>query len=212
MKSSLIRSGAAAIVAALAFAACAGNGSVPSSSLPNTANSMHAAAPNGTGAPCPLPVGWIFGGPCDTVPLTTSGGSGSLKAYMGFTLTATLGGNNAKKGTALIFEDATGKGDITGKVNGKKFPVLKGALLYLAALNTGKEFTFQTTPAIVIKSKTAIKGKLCTLNQLITKGKGFAWNPTPIQAKPTGKSVSFGSFPVAETIPAGPFFLAFGCK
>jgi hypothetical protein len=211
MTSSLIRSGAAAIVAALAFAACAGNSTVPSSSLPVTADSIRAAAPD-AGVPCPLPVGWVFGGPCDTVPLTTSGGTGSLPTYKGFVLTSVLQSNNAKKGTALVFEDATGKGDITGKVNGKKFPVLKGSILYLAALNTGKAFTFNATPAITIKSKAKIPGKSCVLNQLVTKGKGFAWQATPITAAVKGKSITFGSLPVPQAIPAGAFFLAFACK
>jgi hypothetical protein len=212
MTSSLIRSGAAALVAALAFAACAGNGTVPSSSLPTTSDMIRSNAPDGTAPPCPLPVGWTFGGPCDAVPLTKTGGTGSLPAYMGFTLTSVLATNNAKKGTALIFEDATGKGDITGKVNGKKFPLLKGSILYLAALNTGKAFAFNATPAITIKSKAKIPGKVCTLNQLAPKGKGFTWTPTPIKAQPKGKSVIFTSFGVPQNIPVGAFFLAFSCQ
>jgi hypothetical protein len=213
MTSSLIRSGAAALVAALAFAACAGNGTVPSSSsLPVvTSDSIRAAVPDAA-VPCPLPVGWVFGGPCDAVPLTKSGGTGSLKAYKGFTLTSVLASNNAKRHTALIFEDATGKGDITGKVNKRTFPLLKGAILYLAALNTGAAFSFNGTPGITIKSKVKIPGKVCTLNELKPKGKGFVWSPTPIQAAPKGKSVIFGSLPVSQAVPAGAFFLAFSCQ
>ena len=45
MTSSLIRSGAAALVAALAFAACAGNTTVPSSGLPAASDSIRAVAP-----------------------------------------------------------------------------------------------------------------------------------------------------------------------
>ena len=172
MKSSLIRSGAAALVAALAFAACAGNATVPSSGLPTTSDSIRVAAPD-AGAPCPLPVGWVFGGPCDTVPLTKTGGTGSLPNYMGFTLTSVLGSNTAKKGTALVFEDATGKDDITGTVKGKPFPKLKNAILYLAALNTSKPaFAFNVTPSITIKSKSKIGGKVCVLNQLDRRRKG----------------------------------------
>lgn len=211
MTSSLIRSGAAAVVAALAFAACAGNSTVPSSSLPTTSDSIRAAAPDGT-VPCPLPVGWTFGGPCDAVPLTKTGGSGSLPNYMGFTLKSVLASNNAKKGTALIFEDATGNGDITGKVNGKAFPKLKNAILYLAALNTSAAFTFNATPAITIKSKSKIPGKVCTLNQLTPKGKGFKWGPTPIQGAPKGKTVAFGSIQFSQNVPAGAFFLGFSCQ
>ncbi len=212
MKFSLIRSGAAAAAAALAFAACAGNGTVPSSSaLPGTADSLRAAAPDGK-IPCPLPVGWTFGGTCDTVPLTTQGGKGTLPAYKGFTLTSTLATNNAAKGTALAFQDATGNGDITGTVKGAKFPVLKNALLYLAALNTGKAFTFNGTPAIAIKSTSAIKGKSCVLNELKAKGKGYTWDSTPIQAAVKGKTVSFPSLPVPQSVPAGAFFLAFSCS
>lgn len=214
MKSSLIRSGAAAIVAALAFAACAGNGAVPSatSSLPTTPDSIRAASPDGT-IPCPLPVGWTFGGPCAAVPLTKSGGTGSIPKYKGWTLTSVLAPNNAKKGTALLFEDATGQGDITGKVNGKSFPVLKGAILYLAALNPKAAFTFQGTPAITIKSAKAIPGKVCTLNQLTAKGKGFVWTPTPIQGAPKGKTVSFPTISVIQQpVPQGAFFLGFSCQ
>jgi hypothetical protein len=212
MTSSLIKSGAAALVAALAFAACAGNSTVPSSNgLPMTSEAIHSNAPDGTAPPCPLPVGWVFGGPCDAVPLSTTGGKGSLKAYQGFTLTSVLA-SGAPKGTVLLFQDATGKGDITGKVNKKAFPLLKGSILYLAAVNTGKPFSFNATPQITIKSKAAIPGKECTLNQLAPKGKGFTWNATPIHAAPKGKSVNFGSFGVPEAIPSGAFFLAFSCQ
>jgi hypothetical protein len=213
MKSSLIRSGAAAFVAALAFAACAGNATVPSSGLPTTSDSIRVAAPDAAPT-CPLQLGWVFGGPCDTVPLTKTGATGSLPNYMGYTLTSVLGSNNAKKGTALVFEDATGKGDITGTVKGQPFPKLKNAILYLAALNTSKPFTFNVTPAITIKSKSKIAGKVCVLNQLAPpKGKkGFVWSPTQITGAPKGKTVSFISVQFAQNIPAGAFFLGFSCK
>jgi len=211
MKFSLIRLGAAAAAATLAFAACAGNGTVPTSSLPATSDSLRAAAPDAK-IPCPLPVGWVFGGTCNTVPLTTKGGKGTLPAYKGYTLTSVLASNNAAKGTALAFQDATGNGDISGAVNGKKFPPLKNAILYLAALNTGKAFTFNGTPAISITSASAIKGKACVLNELKPKGKGFAWDSTPIQAPVKGKTVSFSSLPFPQAVPAGAFFLAFACQ
>jgi hypothetical protein len=212
MTSSLIKSGAAALVAALAFAACAGNSTVPSSGLPTTSDSIRAVAPD-SGVPCPLPVGWTFGGPCDTVPLTKTGGTGSLPNYMGFTLTSVLQSNTAKKGTALVFEDATGKHDITGTVKGKPFPKLKNAILYLAALNTSSSsFVFNATPAITIKSKSKIGGKVCTLNELMKKKGAYFWQSTPIQGVPKGKTVSFGSVQSSQTIPAGAFFLAFSCK
>jgi hypothetical protein len=211
MTSSLIRSGAAALVAALAFAACAGHGTIPSSSLPTTADSIRAAAPDAK-VPCPLQVGWTFGGPCDNVKLTKTGGSGTLPLYMGYTLTSVLQSNTLKKKTVLAFQDATGNGDIKGKVNGKKFPVLKGAILYLAALNTGAAFSFNATPQITIKSKSKIAAKACVLNQLTPKGKGFVWKSTPIIGYPKGKSVTFGSVPFPQAVPAGSFFLAFGCK
>ncbi len=212
MTSSLIRSGAAAVVAALAFAACAGSGTVPSSSsLPTTVDSMRAAAPDAT-IPCPLPVGWVFGGPCDAVPLKKSGASGSLPKYKGWTLTSMLASNTAKPHTTIIFEDATGKGDITGKVKGKSFPVLKDAILYLAALNTGAAFAFNATPGITIKSKTKIPGHVCVLNELLPKGKGYYWKPEPIQGAPKGHSVIFGSLPASLPVPAGAFFLGFSCS
>ncbi|HTA40691.1 MAG TPA: hypothetical protein VK760_16530 [Candidatus Acidoferrales bacterium] len=217
MTSSLIRSGAAAVVAALAFAACAGNGAVPSSSLPNTADTLRTVAPAAAN-PCPIPVGWKFAGPCNPVKLTTAGGSGKLPAYKGFALTSTLGSNNSKPGTYLVFQDATGKGDITGTVEGLKFPKDKNAILYLAALNTSKKsFTFNVTPAIKITSKTAIKGKGCSLDQLGATKTGFAWAPSGITGTvaTNGKSVSFPSLPVHQTVPAGtsgPFYLAFSCK
>ena len=216
MKSSLIRSGAAALVAALAFAACAGNQTVPSSGLPVTSDSIRAAAPDAAPT-CPLQLGWVFGGPCDTVPLTKTGGTGSLPNYMGFTLSSTLYSNTAKKGTALIFEDATGKHDITGTVKGKPFPKLKNAILYLAALNTGNPFVFNATPKITIKSKTKFTAKVCVLNRLRppAKGKpGYTWTPTPITGAPKGKTVIFGSIqpPGGQAIPAGAFFLGFSCK
>jgi hypothetical protein len=210
MKSSLIRSGAAAIVAALAFAACAGHGLVPSSSgLPSsTGNAVHVAAAPAAGNPCPIAYGWPFGGSCDPVALATTGAKGKLKGYMGFTLTSTLATNNAAAGTYLVFQDATGKGDI-GKYKGKKFPADKNAILYLAALNTGAAFTFNATPAIKITSTKAIPGKACSLDQLSTKLK---WGPSGLTGKPKGKTVTFLSLPVPQQVPAGTFYLAFSCK
>jgi hypothetical protein len=219
MTSSLIKSGAAALVAALAFAACAGNQSVPTSSLPMTPDSIRAAAPDAA-SPCPIPVGWAFAGPCDPIALSTTGAKGSLPAYKGFALSSTLGSNNAKKGTFLVFQDATGKGDITGTVEGQKFPADKNAILYLAALNTSKKgFTFNVSPAISITSKAKIKGKGCSLDKLGVTKTGFAWGPSGITGTiaKNGKSVSFPGLPVpgGEAIPAssaGPFYLAFSCK
>jgi hypothetical protein len=208
MKSSLIRSGAAAIVAGLAFAACAGHGMVPSSGAPVSSDVIH-AAPAAT-SPCPIPVGFPFKGSCNPIAIATTGATGDLKPYKGFTLTSALSTNNAKKGTYLVFQDATGEGDI-GKYNGQSFPKLKGAILYLAALNTSKAFSFNATPSIKITSKAAIKGKSCLLNELMKTG----WQSTPISGTVKGHSVTFGSLPVALAVPAsttGPFYLGFSCK
>ena len=208
MKSTFLRSGAAAIVATLAFAACAGHGLVPSSSGPtSTGNAVHVAAPN-AGSPCPIAYGFPFGGSCDPVALATTGAKGKLKPYKGYALSATLATNNAAAGTYLVFQDATGKGDI-GTYQGHKFPVDKGAFLYLAALNTGAAFNFNATPAIRISSATAISGKACSLDLLSTKGK---WGPSGITGKPKGKTLSFTSLPVTQPVPAGTFYLAFVCK
>ena len=172
MKSSLIRSGAAALVAALAFAACAGNATVPSSGLPTTSDSIRVAAPDA--APPVRCLGWVFGGPCDTVPLTKTGATGSLPNYMGFTLTSVLGSNNAKKGTALVFEDATGKGDITGTVKGQAVPQAQERdSIPRRAEHQQAALASMSTPAITIKSKSKIAGKVCVLNQLRCKKKGL---------------------------------------
>jgi hypothetical protein len=208
MKSALIRSGAAAIVATFAFAACGGsNGMVPSASGPVSSSALRTVAPAAAN-PCPIPVGFPFGGSCNVVALTTAGGSGKLAPYKGFSLTSTLGSNNAKKGTALVFQDATGKGDI-GKDGTTKFPLLKGAFLYLAALNTGKPFGFNVTPGIVIKStKTKITGTSCALNELTAKG----WIQPGITGTIKGNTISFLSLPASDPVPAGAFYLAFTCS
>jgi hypothetical protein len=209
MKSALIRSGAAAIVATFAFAACGGsNGMVPSSAgmASNTALHVAPAATN----PCPIPVGWKFGGSCDPVALKATGAQGKLAPYKGFTLTSKLSSNNAAKGTFLVFQDATGAGDIKGKVSGKSFPKLKGTILYLAALNTGAAFTFNASPGIKITSTSAIKGTACALNELTTKG----WIAPGITGIVKGKTVTFTALtiPGGEAVPAGPFYLAFTCS
>jgi hypothetical protein len=50
----------------------------------------------------------------------------------------------------IALQDAIGSGDITGTENGKTFPPLTGAFLYLAANNTGGTFTSFSTPRITI--------------------------------------------------------------
>jgi hypothetical protein len=217
MKSTLIRSGAAAIVASLAFAACAGgsNNMVPSSSgFPATSNAIH-VSPDGT-SPCPIPVGWSFGGSCDPVVLQPTGGKGKLKGYMGYTLTSTLSSNTAAANQVLVFQDATGKGDIktNASVGNAKFPLNKGAFLYLAALNTGAAFKFNSSPAIKLTSKAAFTKKSCALWETKAKGKGFIWVASGITATAKGKVLAFPSLPVpgGEAIPAGPFYLSFVCK
>jgi hypothetical protein len=210
MNSSLIRSGAAAVVAALAFAACGGsNGMVPASSgMPSTTGNALQMTSDAASPYCPIPVGYPFGGSCNPIKLKKTGSAGNLKAYKGFTLTSQLSSNTSKKGTILAFQDATGKGDI-GKYKGKSLPKDKNAILYLAGLNTGAAFSFNATPAITIKSTTAINGKSCSLDQFEKNGK---WKATGITGTVKGKTVAFGSLPVSKAIPNGVFYLAFSCK
>jgi hypothetical protein len=214
VSSSLIRSGAAALVATLAFAACAGGSSSIPSSGASSAGTSYRGVPvtDAAGAnPCPINIGgWNFGGSCSPIVLKTSGGKGGLKAYEGYTISSELSSGTQKNGQVVVFADATGNGDITGKLKGKKFPLLKGAFLYLEGLNTGAAFVFNKSPGIAITAAKGFPGKTCVLSELAATGK---WTSEPLPSGIKGKTLTFPSLtvPGGQDVPSGPFFIAFSC-
>lgn len=116
--SSVVR--AAAAIAALALAACGG---ANSGSLAAPSVLPAAAQPAAGKSPCDLSNGWYFHGSCITGTLTQKGGHFALPAYKGISFDVTLGHNNAQGKLKFVFGDATGGKDITGKKDGKPFPL-----------------------------------------------------------------------------------------
>ena len=185
----MIRTVATAIVAAVALAACAGHGVVPSQSVvPAVSNGFlangFAAGPDGKTSPCDLKGMYYFHGSCRAFSLNMTKATtlklGQFGPYQGITITTTFSAftNPPKVQTvAAVMGDAIGKGDITGTVGGKAFP-LYGAgkdCVYAGKPATcpGKPFVYAE---LINKSQYTLKPQL-TPKFVITDSNGF----------PTGK-------------------------
>jgi len=189
---------AALVASALLLSAC--NGS-----------SLFGPTPHDTPASCVVP-GWTLGGPCTSLVLGTTGGSASLPAYQNISVSVSLGLGSQGNGQVIALQDAIGNGDITGTENGKTFPPLTGAFLYLAANNTGGTFTSFSTPGITITDTNGIPGgtscSLYILNSSLT-----GWSSTPLTGTVSGKTLTFASItdPVGQSFPAGNQYFGFVC-
>ena len=220
MRSSLIRSGIAALVSAIALAACGGHGIVPQSAAPGSSFGAQRARAK---SPCANPkLPWYFKGSCVASILTSKGGTVKLAPYKGITATISLYANSAKGKVAFVTGDALGKGDITGKT---AFPLYgsktcaKGSnctgttLVYLEAVNSSKatiKFTGSQAAQLVIASK-KFPGKSCGPALLSAKG----WVPyntilvaQPKKGKLTLKIPNAGIF----VLPAGAAYIDLICS
>jgi hypothetical protein len=132
-----IRSGAAAIVAAIALAACGGHGVVPSQSF-TSGNAVSAgsnvllnAVSDAKVSKCDIAGMYYFHGSCVAFTLNLLGNTtielGKYGAYHGIKITTTLSAISSPpkgvKTVPAIMGDAIGNGDITGQVGGKSFPL-----------------------------------------------------------------------------------------
>jgi hypothetical protein len=197
----MIRGCALATLAAIALAACAGRGIVPSSTSALPPTSLGGFLPLGSSscATSPPQYEWIFKGSCDKFTLKSTGGSFSLAEYEDITVKGSIG-KNTVKGSALIYiADAIDKnGDIEAD-KGKKFPAYKAAgttIIYATVSNQ----TSQLIRPVPVKDKTVLEytitdskglpGTTCGAALLEESQKGaFSWKQFPGSFHVVGKTV-----------------------
>jgi len=211
---------APAAAAALLLAACAGQGVSPAtSSFPSSSDLAKKPAP--TPNPCTFAQQpWEFGGPCDAVALTATGATVLAKTYEGYSVKAVFP-SGAPAGTLLVVRDATGKGDATGKVDGKTFPPfnLYGIVpvLYIKAHNEGAKFQFSATPKITVTATGTFPGTRCYLTKLLSTSDpktNDTWQTAEdLVAYPSGHTLAFGTAGIPQQVDkGGTIYLAIGCK
>src|ERR1700678_2261366 len=200
----------AAFVAAAALSACAGRGVVPSQNFASSSGADATfASPQANATPNPCqhtnPVMYLFAGSCLPFTLkettTTTVALGKYKAYQGIKITAVFSKNTGGPGAGIpaVMGDATGKGDITGKVGGKAFLIYGGKnclfngklvpcpgkpLLYAELINNSN-YTLKPadTPTFTITDTSGFSGTTCFPPEYTAKG----WEPqTTLDAKPDG--------------------------
>ncbi len=212
----MIRTSAVGTVAALALAACASHGIVPSS--PTAMAPTNAMLPAGDDDGM-LPLGktktktcpknppqyqWIFKGACDGFTLKPGGGTFSLGKYANITVKGSIGKNTVKGQATIVIADAVDKGGDIDKYGGKTFPVYKGkgkTIAYASANNQSN----QTIKPITVRGKAIIQyviedakgfpGKSCSA-ALLAHGQGgkVSWNPLPSTFPVKGKTVTISLY------------------
>ncbi|HEY1683026.1 MAG TPA: hypothetical protein VGF98_15370 [Candidatus Tumulicola sp.] len=178
----------AAIVAAAAMSACASRGVVPSQSFASsngtTAMLAAKATPTPTACEKTSPPMYYFAGNCVAFTLketaTTTVFLGKYKPYDGIKITTVFSKNSGGPagGIKAVMGDATGKGDITGKVGGKAFklygdgndcfyrgklgPCRGKSFLYAELINnSGSTIKPVDTPKFTIVDTNGFPGKKC---------------------------------------------------
>src|SRR5271165_6563449 len=109
MRLSMIRAGGVAVAAAIALAACAGHGVVPSTSsgfTPMTSSADMSPLALKTCDTSPPQYEWIFKGACDEFTLKPTGGTFSLEEYDNITLKGSIGKNTLKADAKVALADA----------------------------------------------------------------------------------------------------------
>jgi hypothetical protein len=228
MRLSMIPACVVATVAAIALAACAGHGIVPSSPsavAPTTANLDMSPLALKTCATSPPQYDWIFKGACDAFTLKPTGGKFSLQEYEDITITGSIGKNNVKPSATLDVADARDKkGDIE-KYAGMSFPPYKSSgttVVYAVAINQSKE----TIKPIAVKGKPVLEyvitdskglpGTTCGAAVLAKQKNGsLKWTPLPASGPVKGKSVTISQYEVPEGFelpPVTPLYFAVSCS
>jgi uncharacterized low-complexity protein len=218
MKSLALRSGGAALAAALAFSACAGGSMTPAPGGFSANTLRSPLAKNACGA---AQVGYVFGGRCGSAQIKSHGGRGGIPPYLGYSARIAFGANTGiTKKAVFVMRDATGNGDISGTLNGNAWPAFTGsgtAFLYLAVNNTSAStVSFQKTPAIVVTNikKTGFPGTTCALYALTSTG----WVATGVTGTPTGKKgrtrLTFAATQLSAAVssPPGPSYFGLACQ
>jgi hypothetical protein len=240
MRLSLFRASAFATVAAIALAACAGHGAIPSSPSGLAPQSALApttlgdnASPRGddmsplaltTCAKSPPQYQWVFKGACTGFMLKPLGGSFSLQKYANITVTGSIGKNTVKKSAHIILVDAVDKnGDIL-KYKGASFPPYKAngtTIVYASAINQTsqviKPISVKGKPVLqyVITDAKGIPGKQCGAAVLAKQRNGqLKWTSIPATGTVKGKSVTISQYEVPsgfELPPKAPLYFAVNC-
>jgi hypothetical protein len=214
MRLSLIRACAATAVSAIALAACAGHGIVPSSQSVLTPQTMQNPLVQDEGlsplalitcAKSPPQYLWILKGACTHLTLTSDGAKFALQSYRFITITGTIGANNIKTSAIVYIADANDKNDIL-LYKGKKFPpyTSKGkVVVYAVAINESKDTIIpkaqRNKPVLqyVITDTSGLHGKQCGVGVYAKQKNGtFKWTPLPITAPVKGKTVTLTQYSV----------------
>lgn len=242
------RSGAPAIVAAVALAACGGHGVVPQGVSQTSAfaplnDVAQAVSPDAS--PCSIPGLYYFMGSCAAFHLKMNGTTvvplGSKTPYKGIKITTTFGAfENPPKVPYIdaVMGDAIGKGDITGKVGGKSFPLYGVGkdcvssngqaefcpgkpFVYAELINLSKgKYTLKPklTPKFDITDANGFPGKKLCFPAILTaktqhSAGGWAPNAT-LGAPPKGNTLIINSQPNPGQLyyPPGPFYVAGVCE
>lgn len=223
----MIRAGGAAAVAAIALAACAGHGVVPSTSsglTPITSSADMSPLALKTCDTSPPQYKWIFKGACDEFTLKPTGGSFTLGAYDSITLKGSIGKNTVKGSATIALANAVDKNGDIEKSKGSVFPSYKGegtTVAYAVASNQSN----QTIKPISVLHKTVIEyiitdakglpGKTCGAAVLEKLKTGFKWSPFSQTYPVKGKTVTIAVFEAPtgfELPPKGtPLYFAVNC-
>lgn len=217
MRLSLIRACAISAVSAIALAACAGHGIVPSSQSALTPQNMQPLqnpaiqdelSPLGitTCATSPPQFLWILKGACSKVILKSAGANFALQKYRFITVSGTIGGNNVKTSATIYIADANDKKDIL-PYKGKAFPPYKPlhgrSFIYAVAINESKDTIVpkaeHNKPVLkyVITDDLGFPGKVCDIAVYGKQRNGlYKWTSLTIQAPPKGKTVTLTQYAV----------------
>jgi hypothetical protein len=147
-----IRAAAVTLLIALAGCSAAGtSGGSAASFVPAQSGALLAATAPSNALCTAKGAGYVFKGACAETTLNRTGGKLALAAYKGRRLQAVFGKNTGAPSYSFALHDATGLGDITGKVGGKSFPAFYQypVVVYLDAHNAGSSAAvFSSTPKL----------------------------------------------------------------
>jgi hypothetical protein len=171
-------------VAAFAIAGC--------SSTPLVGPATTSPSPSST------PRFGAFHGSTTTTTFTSSGGTQSLSAYRGYSITATWGVNNATTSFTVTVTDATDGAPVDIDNPFTPWPGPGTGFLYLDIVNNGsQDVTFNATPAITITSTNspAYPGTSCNFIVYSSNGGTNSWqiiSTSPVT--PSGGTLSFPAY------------------
>jgi hypothetical protein len=223
MRFPLIRAGIVVSAAAIALAACAGHGLVPSQSAAPNLVVTPMATPNQC-YEAPFQPAWIFKGSCVFKKLAPKGTSISLGAYKSITaVTVAFPKNTSKGGPVFLLADALGgKAKDIKPYKGVPFPGIPKtsgkSVVYIQAVNsfTGLKFTSGNL-VVTVKAKSLSSNK-CSVALLRKSGAKLSWFTIPIAPSVSGNVITekipagaIGTL-YAQGLPAGPLYFNAACK